>query len=946
LADPELQIELVAADPDVISPVAMAWDENGRLFVAEMSDYPSGPTAGRITMLEDRDGDGRYERASVFADKLAFPNSVLPWNGGLLVTTAPDILFLKDTDGDGRADERRVLLTGFGKGNQQLRVNGLLWGLDNWIYGANGRSDGEVRQVDNAKSTTPTGSTEDKPRTFSMRGHDFRFRPGTGQFEPIAGRSQFGLGRDDWGNRFLSWNTIPIRHEVLPERYLTRQPHLAATESVADILAPGDKGQVFPLTPPPLTFNNESTSHFNALAGLTIYRGEALGEKYRGNAFVGESLRNLVHRRVLVQNGPTFVAQRGEQDKEFLASSDPWFHPVNFATGPDGALYVVDFYRQFVEHPDFVPEKLRGQVGWRTGAEHGRIWRIRHSKIKPQPVRAALSAASAAELVSLLHYPNGWWRDTAQRLLVERRDLSAAELLKSKVRNARSSPAVSRLHALYALDGLGALTPELLMRALKDPNAGIREHAIRLSEPFLEDKKLQRVVAGLASDPDRRVRLGLALSLGDREGRTKLEALSALALKDCTNRWHALAILSSVGARPWLFFTHLTSGNEDWLTGLSDEEAQFVDRLARLIGASQNESDLTDCWAWVTKSDRHLPDRERLTFLAGFAEGLAYSKKSLRQFIQQPSTSQADSLGNLIQIAAETAPNNHAPLRFRLAAIRVLGKLEPDSGEKVLPGLLAPEHPVEVQSAVVKALIEWNDPGVASRMFANWSRYSRPTRQRILSAAPQSPAVVKALVEELEHGSVKAVELPASLRQVLQKLQSVELKQRVEGILNVTTTEREEVVRRFEPALKLDGDRKRGAEIFARSCLSCHVLQGHGQGVGPDLIGLATRPKEALLVDIIDPSRQVSPDFVSYTVITSKGEALPGLIAGETANSVTMRRAGMADETILRNEIAEVRAEGRSLMPDGLEQGLNPQDMADLLAFLRQPDVVLFPEEK
>src|SRR5437899_6900163 len=297
LADPELTIELVAAEPDVISPVAIAFDAEGRLFVAEMIDYPNASTGGRIRLLEDRDADGHYKRATVFADDLPFPNGVLPWKEGVLITAAPNIWYLKDTKGDGRADERRIMFTGFAPGNQQLRVNGLTWGLDNWVYGANGRSDGDVRG-DSAGATVP------------VRGHDFRFRPETGQFEAVAGRSQFGLALDDWGNRFLSWNTIPIRHEVLPERYLDRNRHLASTESLLDIIEAGDTGRVFPLTPPPLTFNNDSVKNFNALAGLTIYRGEGLGAKYRGNAFMGESLLNLVHRRVLEPDGVTFVARR------------------------------------------------------------------------------------------------------------------------------------------------------------------------------------------------------------------------------------------------------------------------------------------------------------------------------------------------------------------------------------------------------------------------------------------------------------------------------------------------------------------------------------------------------------------------------------------------------------------------------------------------------------
>jgi putative membrane-bound dehydrogenase-like protein len=298
LADSNLVMELVAAEPDIVSPVAMAWDEDGRLFVVEMDDYPVGPASGRVKLLQDTKGDGKYDRVSVFADRLAFPTGVLPSKGGVLVTAAPSIWYLRDTDGDGKADVRRVLLTGFNEGKQQLRVNGLLWGLDNWVYGANGRSDGEVRRP-----------SDPPAKAISIRRRDFRFRPDTGQVEALAGFSQFGLARDDWGNRFLSWNTIPIRHVVLEERYLNRNPYMDGT-GVAHIADPADTGRVFRLSPRPRTFNGEPVEFFNASCGLTIFRGDLLGGNYQGNAFACEPLTNLVHRRVLVPQGPTFVARR------------------------------------------------------------------------------------------------------------------------------------------------------------------------------------------------------------------------------------------------------------------------------------------------------------------------------------------------------------------------------------------------------------------------------------------------------------------------------------------------------------------------------------------------------------------------------------------------------------------------------------------------------------
>ena len=557
LADPGLKVELVASDPNILSPVAASWDELGRMFVAEMTDYPASPTGGRVRFLQDRDGDGVYEHATVYADGLPFPNSVLPYQGGVLVTAAPNLWYFKDTDGDGKADERRVILTGFAEGNTQLRANGLSWGLDNWVYGANGRSGGVVRRPeDPAEKAVTLGS------------RNFRFRPDTGEVEAVSGFSQFGFPRDDWGNRFPSWNTVPVRHVVLEGRTLSRNPFLAETSTVAEILDASDDNRLFPIGPAQTTFNRESVSTFNANCGLTIYRGDLLDPVYQGNAFMCESLTNLVHRRALRPVGPTFVATRVEQGKEFLASTDPAFRAVNTATGPDGALYVIDFYREMVEHPDFVTPDLRKAVDFRRWEDRGRIWRIRPASgptaAGPLPV-ARPGRAPTPELVALLSATNGWTRDTAQRLLVDRHEPAAVPLL---VAAAAAAPSpLGRLHALGTLDGVGALDDPTLTLALRDPHAGVREAAARLAAGR---PGLAAGLVALADDPEVRVRFQAAIALGDLPGDQSAAPLARIAARDVADNWVTLAVLSG-----------LRDTSAPFLAALLDAPPRLAHRAAR-----------------------------------------------------------------------------------------------------------------------------------------------------------------------------------------------------------------------------------------------------------------------------------------------------------------------------------------------------------------------------
>ncbi len=943
-----LRIELVAAEPDVTDPVAMTFDEHGRIFVAEMGDYPQSAPGGRIRLLEDTDGDGRVDRSTVFADRLPFPAGVQPWKGGVFVAAAPDILYLKDTDGDGKADLRKVVFTGFMEINPQAVINNLKYGLDNWIYGANGVSTATYGTRGRGTGEIRPGGRPDAP-AVNVRGTDVRFRPDSETIEPVSGRSQFAMTFNDWGDRFLNTNSNHIIHPVLPYRYLKRNPHLAVPTVQESIAEHGGLARVYPVSKIEERFNQFDHAGYTTTAcGVTVYRGDLLPRDYRGSAFVCEPLHNVVHRDILEPRGASFVARRGEERKEFLASTDNWFRPVNLATGPEGALYVVDFCRGIIEHPFGIPEDVQKRLDFRAGDDRGRIYRIVPADSwTPAAKGPWLGAASTGELVRQLEHPNGWRRITAQRLLVERQDSAAVEPLEALAQGSESP--LGRLHALRTLEGLGALKKEIVERALGDAHARVREHALRLAEPFLaRSASLDEPASRLSRDADARVRFQSALTggtvLGSNGGERRdgaVAALARVATRDARDRWVRAAVASSASGAEVDLFSRILSDTPEFLEEPRAGALELVSLLAGSVGARAKDEELAGLLALVASDVRERPRRWQSRALATLADRLHRSGKSLAPHLRNSDA--AGLLETWASWADKAAAAADRKPSERVEAVHLLALARGAEAATRLQGLLRPSEPPEVQRAAVRALASMPGGGIAERLLSAWSALTGPVRQDILDALTARADGAERLLEALERDEIRVVELDPVRRDRLIRHPDERIRLRARKAFHSEGSEnRKKLVEETRAkVMPLRGEVSRGRASYMENCVNCHnrrtpregIMFRGGGNVGPDLGGVRGRPKEVLLVDILDPARAVDPRYVNYVIETAAGRILSGIASAQTPHSVTLSAAGGASEIVLRKDIRRIRASG-SMMPEGFES-LGPQQLADLLEFLR-----------
>lgn len=936
---PGYQIEPFATEPALVSPVAMDIDEDGRIYVVEDRAYPLDVNGkvGRVSLLEDTNGDGKPDRTTVFAEGLVMPTGVMRWKKGILVTDAPDVWYLEDTDGDGKADVKKKVLTGFAFTNPQHTANGLTYGLDNWIYIAH---ENATTAIVFQKEFGDRGSDirfDEKPQVaIKERDRSVRFKPDTFQLEALSGSSQFGHAFDEFGRHFVLNNTYHARHEVIAARYVNRNPDLPVASTTENISDHGMPAKVYPIVDKTRFEMLTNVGEFTSACGLTFWRG---------GAFVAEPAHNLIHRDVYSASGSTFKASRDRDQVEFLASRDAWFRPVNFYAAPDGSLYMLDFYRLVIEHPEWMStEAFRATKDLTAGIDRGRIYRITEGT-PPPPVQLHLSTASNSELVKYLTSENRWWRRTAQRLLVDRKAVDATADL---VAMAAEHPSpIARVHALWTLDGLSKLEIPAIEKALNDSSPGVRENGILLAESRMRSNGplLQHLLA-MESDSDARVRFQLLCTLGFISTPAAQAVRDRLLTSNFNDRWMQIAALSASPDEANRLFA---------LAVQRSAPASFFRQAATVIGARRRPFEMQSMLRSLASGSG---GEWRSAALEGLASGLRGKdptvpddvKDQVLRLFEQPDASVRRAALHALQVAGLSSGKGTADAKRRAEVIATEANADPELRadsigllaigdvkqlQETLQQLTKPTEPEAVQIAAVRALGRIPGEDTSQFLLKNWRGMTSNVRMEAADALYRDPARIPLILAALQKGDIQPWTLAFRHRRQLVMHRDPQIREAARQLFEGAHADRSKVIAEYQAALAKPGNAESGRSVFKSICAKCHKLNGMGADVGPDLATVRHQPKQVLLTSILDPSQSLAQGFEAYVVETASGATLDGVLGPQSSTTITLKHEEGKQDVVQRKDIKNMYAASLSAMPADLEKQIGLQQMADLLEFVK-----------
>lgn len=949
---PEFEISLVAAEPLIVNPISIDWDPRGRMWVAVTPEYPFHTDAAAprdaILVLEDRDGDGRMDRRHVFHEGLNLVTSFVFYRDGVVVAQAPDILWLRDTNGDGVADRREVLFTGFGTYDTHAVISNFRWSMDGWIYATQGYSGRDSTNVVNGAG-----------RSFGKIPNGIlRFKPDGSALESVSSFNGNTWGLDfNWENElfFSKANGPHLSHLVMPEKFLGRGLLGKATSDKTI----EDHQKVVPL------FTDRRHEYvqvapvgvFTAAAGAMIYDGGAWPEKYHGSFYVCEPTVHIVHEDViLTTESPTYEATK-RQEEEFIAATDLWFRPVHCRVGPDGAMYILDFYNQAVSHNDIRGiDHGPGNAAVRPDRDHlhGRIWRVQHKLARKHDV-PVLEHATPAQLGEALEHPNGWVRQTAQRLLLERGDHSATPVLTTLVTNRLPQ---TRIQALWALHQIEALRETNLLTALKDPHPSVLKNALMVmaDQRFEPSAALEKAIVAEGKDGGERARLLSLLALAQWQPGPDAFKSAIRLFPDLKDDWSKSAVL---GLARMDIYEALKTAFGDKADSYRDLVPALIERLAR-----RQDNDL------AARLIVHLADRKPETdkLKVSVLENLGRKLSDEFSPTWSPDLEKAikkllNSEGRAVRVATFPLANRYATRAGLSAEIeKVKNRMVEELGDEklkedqrtalitsiltvkdvrpdvidALGHLLATTKSDGLKKHIVKELGGLKESAAATVLVQAFANLNEETREIAFGNLMKRDAWALLAVESLEAGRLKLSAIGPQGAGRLRSHADPAVARRAAAVLDKLqgplVREKDALIARLRPALDGPADAKNGKAQFKQNCAVCHKFNGEGKDIGPDLTGMGLHGPLVLLTHILDPNRTVEPNYIPYNVTTKKDEEFFGLIARETKETLVLKNLE-GELELKKADIANSVATGLSMMPEGFES-LGEVNLRDIIHHL------------
>ncbi|HEX3798543.1 MAG TPA: PVC-type heme-binding CxxCH protein [Verrucomicrobiae bacterium] len=958
---PDFNISLVASEPLIEKPISMDWDAKGRLWIAETPEYPfrkdrSRAPYDRISILEDSHHDGHMDKKSVFCNDLDLVTSLVFYKDGVIVSQAPYILWLRDTHGSGHADEKITLYRGFGTNDTHAVISNLRWGMDGWIYATLGYTRGDIYSGDG------------KQHFGRVTEGVIRFKPDGSAMEQVSskGGNTWGVDQAPDGEIFFSQaNGSHVNHVVMPESALAR----GRVGNATSFLNIEDHTRSFPL----MSWKQQAyvqidwVGNFTAAAGCCIYDGGAWPEKYDYTYYVSEPTLNIVHQDYLRAKGVSYVASKDPQrlETEFITSSDLWFRPIHERVGPDGALYVLDFYNQAVVHNDTrgVRADPHSNSANRPDRDHhfGRIWRVQNNDARKLEV-PKLSGAKPAKLVEALNHPNEWVRMTALRLLLERNRSDIAPQLQALTQSTQASP-ITRVHALWLLNDLGVETPAILAAAISSTNEAIAKNGLEMIESaknkVTADGAVTAAAIGRVNDTNARVRLEAIIAAGELSRRSDDQIKTLVRVyPQLQDSWLESAWLGASASEPQRFIaTAVQIADEGDFTTL-------VGNLAAQMGESQDAAAAAQTVILISSASGVRADGLKQAVLENLARTLKPDavpswtpelESALQVLLKSPNRELA-----MFALPLAARWDTHGALAGQVKPLVVeliagLNNTSKSEGQRVqiatsllaarqldaeiLPAvarLLGSANSAAFQRQIIFALGNVSDSSVGAAFTSAYAQIPAELQDVVLNELLKRADWSEALLDAIEANKISLATLGPvtinNLRTHSDHAVAVRANKIIDTLRGPQMKEKNELIAKFTPLVTQPGDPARGKELFTKNCAICHSFNGQGKNVAPDLTGMGAHGPAELIVHVLDPNREVEPNYYAYSIETRDGEIYDGVIARENRNSVTLRNAAGDTEISVAN-IKTRRNTGRSLMPDGFES-LGGDVLRDILAYL------------